>query len=65
MRVFPAGSPSSRPSEDHDVAALLLYLTLTRILSWLALLCRRRSTLIRNADTPTRDHGALLLTVIN
>ena len=33
------------------MAARLLYLTLTRLLSWLALLCRRRSTLI--AETLT------------
>src|SRR3954449_12545439 len=52
MRRFrPAGSASSRPGEDHAVAAHLLYLTLTRVLSWLALLCRRRSALI--AETLT------------
>jgi hypothetical protein len=32
-RPRPAGSPSSWPGEDHDVAARLLYLTLTLILS--------------------------------
>ena len=53
-RLRPAGSASSRPGEDHAVAAHLLYLTLTRILSWLALLCRRRSTLI--AETLTLRH---------
>jgi putative transposase len=52
-------SPSSRPGEDHVVAAHLLYLTLTRILSWLALLCRRRSTLI--AETLTLRHEVMVL----
>jgi len=37
--------------------AALLYLTLTRMLSWLALLCRRRSALI--AETLTLRHGFL------
>jgi putative transposase len=41
------------------VAAHLLYLTLTRILSWLALLCRRRSTLI--AETLTLRHEVTVL----
>jgi putative transposase len=41
------------------VAARLLYLTLTRILSWLALLCRRRSTLI--AETLTLRHEVTVL----
>ena len=41
------------------MAARLLYLTLTRMLSWLALLCRRRSTLI--AETPTLRHEVTLL----
>src|SRR3954453_17556168 len=60
MRRFrPAGSASSRPGEDHAVAAHLLYLTLTRILSWLALLCRRRSTLI--AETLTLRHEVTVL----
>jgi hypothetical protein len=35
------------------MAARLLYLTLTRMLSWLALLCYRRSALI--AETLTSD----------
>jgi hypothetical protein len=51
----PAGTPSSRPGEDHAVAARLLCLTLTWMLFWLALLCRRRSTLI--AETLTLRHG--------
>jgi hypothetical protein len=38
---------STRPRNDHAMAARLLYLTLTRTLSWLALLCRRRSALGR------------------
>jgi len=58
-RLRPAGSASSRPGEDHAVAAHLLYLTLTRILSWLALLCRRRSTLI--AETLTLRHEVTVL----
>jgi putative transposase len=41
------------------VAARLLYLTLTRMLSWLALLCRRRSTLI--AETLTLRHEVTVL----
>src|SRR4051794_22991982 len=60
MRRFrPAGSASSRPGEDHAVAAHLLYLTLTRMLSWLGLLCRRRSTLI--AETLTLRHEVAVL----
>ena len=58
-RPRPAGSPSSRPGDDHAVAARLLYLTLTRMLSWLALLCRRRSTLI--AETLTLRHEVTVL----
>src|SRR4051812_1053255 len=58
-RLRPAGSASSRPGEDHAVAAHLLYLTLTRILSWLALLCRRRSALI--AETLTLRHEITVL----
>src|SRR4051812_49594846 len=45
--------------DDHAVAARLLYLTLTRMLSWLALLCRRRSTLI--AETMTLRHEDAVL----
>ena len=41
------------------MAARLLYLTLTRMLSWLALLCRRRSTLI--AETLTLRHEITVL----
>jgi cell division protein FtsB len=41
------------------VAALLLYLILTRMLSWLALLCRRRSALI--AETLTLRHEVTVL----
>ena len=41
------------------MAARLLYLTLTRMLSWLALLCRRRSTLI--AETMTLRHEVAVL----
>ena len=41
------------------MAARLLYLTLTRMLSWLALLCRRRSTLI--AETLTLRHEVAVL----
>ena len=41
------------------MAVRLLYLTLTRILSWLALLCRRRSTLI--AETLTLRHEVTVL----
>jgi putative transposase len=41
------------------VAVRLLYLTLTRMLSWLALLCRRRSTLI--AETLTLRHEVTVL----
>jgi hypothetical protein len=41
------------------VASRLLYLTLTRILSWLALLCRRRSTLI--AETLMLRHEVTVL----
>jgi hypothetical protein len=41
------------------VAARLLYLTMTRMLSWLALLCRRRSTLI--AETLTLRHEVTVL----
>jgi putative transposase len=41
------------------VAARLLYLTTTRMLSWLALLCRRRSTLI--AETLTLRHEVTVL----
>src|SRR5215208_6082434 len=55
----PAGSPSSRAGDDHAVAVRLLYLTLTRMLSWLALLCRRRSTLI--AETLTLRHEVTVL----
>src|SRR3954468_1323329 len=55
----PAGSLSSRPWNDHAVAARLLYLTMTRLLSWLALLCRRRSTLI--AETLTLRHEVTVL----
>ena len=40
-------------------AARLLYLTLTRMLSWLALLCRRRSALI--AETLTLRHEITVL----
>src|SRR5215212_8436001 len=39
--------------------ARLLYLTMTRMLSWLALLCRRRSTLI--AETLTLRHEVTVL----
>ena len=55
----PAGSPSSRARNDHAMAARLLYLTLTRMLSWLALLCRRRSALI--AETLTLRHEVTVL----
>ena len=55
----PAGSPSSRPGDDHAMAARLLYLTLTRMLSWLALLCYRRSALI--AETLTLRHEVAVL----
>ena len=41
------------------MAARLLYLTLTRMLSWLALLCRRRSALI--AETLTLRHEVTVL----
>ena len=41
------------------MTARLLYLTLTRMLSWLALLCRRRSTLI--AETLTLRHEVTVL----
>lgn len=41
------------------MATRLLYLTLTRMLSWLALLCRRRSTLI--AETLTLRHEITVL----
>src|SRR5688500_10288794 len=41
------------------MAARLLYLTLTRTLSWLALLCRRRSATI--AETLTLRHEAAVL----
>jgi putative transposase len=41
------------------MAARLLYLTLTRMLSWLALLCRRRSALI--AETLTLRHEVVVL----
>ena len=41
------------------MAARLLYLTMTRMLSWLALLCRRRSTLI--AKTLTLRHEVMVL----
>ena len=41
------------------MAARLLYLTLTRMLSWLALLRRRRSALI--AETLTLRHGVAVL----
>ena len=41
------------------MAARLLYLTLTRMLSWLGLLCRRRSTLI--AETLTLRHEVAVL----
>src|SRR5215203_149680 len=58
-RPGPAGSPSSRPRNDHAVAARLLCLTMTRMLSWLALLCRRRSTLI--AETLTLRHEVTVL----
>src|SRR4029453_16496538 len=55
----PAGSPSSRARNDHAMAARLLYLTLTRMLSWLAPLCRRRSALI--AETLTLRHEVTVL----
>jgi hypothetical protein len=58
-RHRPAGTPYSRPGEDHAVAIRLLYLTLTRVLSWLALLCRRRSALI--AETLTLRHEITVL----
>ena len=45
--------------DDHAVAERLLYLTMTRMLSWLALLCRRRSTLI--AETLTLRHEVTVL----
>ena len=48
-----------QPGDDHAVAARLLYLTLTRMLSWLALLCRRRSALI--AETLTLRHEITVL----
>jgi len=41
------------------MAARLLYLTLTRMLSWLALLCYRRSALI--AETLTLRHEVTVL----
>jgi hypothetical protein len=41
------------------MAARLLYLTLTRMLAWLALLCRRRSALI--AETLTLPHEVVVL----
>ena len=41
------------------MAARLLYLTLTRMLCWLALLCRRRSALI--AETLTLRHEVTVL----
>jgi hypothetical protein len=41
------------------MVAHLLYLTLTRMLSWLALLCRRRSALI--AETLTLRHEVTVL----
>jgi hypothetical protein len=41
------------------MAARLLYLSLTRMLSWLALLCRRRSALI--AETLTLRHEVTVL----
>jgi putative transposase len=41
------------------MAARLLYLTLTRMLSWLALLCRRRTALI--AETLTLRHEVAVL----
>ena len=41
------------------MAARLLYLTLTRILSWMALLCRRGSALI--AETLTLRHEVTVL----
>ena len=41
------------------MAARLLYLTLTRMLSWLGLLCRRGSTLI--AETLTLRHEVAVL----
>ena len=41
------------------MAARLLYLTLTRMLSWLALLCCRRSALI--AETLTLRHEVAVL----
>src|SRR5215207_8431681 len=48
-----------RARGGHSVAARLLYLTMTRMLSWLALLCRRRSTLI--AETLTLRHEVTVL----
>ncbi|MGH3338951.1 MAG: hypothetical protein ACRDPL_09010 [Propionibacteriaceae bacterium] len=41
------------------MAARLLYLTMTRMLSWLALVCRRRSTLI--AEMLTLRHEVTVL----
>ena len=41
------------------MAARLLYLTMTRMLSWLVLLCRRRSALI--AETLTLRHEVTVL----
>jgi hypothetical protein len=44
---------SAGPRNVLEMAARLLYLTLTRMLSWLALLGRRRSALIAETLTPS------------
>jgi transposase len=51
--------PPAGPRNDHAMAARLLYITLTRMLSWLALLCYRRSALI--AETLTLRHEVTVL----